>query len=206
MDEILMIRGDSSNIYEFSSKQVDVLDDSWSGSWAVSVTLGSSPILHGKLIKNNDILNDDSLINEEIKKAYRIFEPNTGDNVVFGPEMYDENQLTITGTAYDNLKKPLPNKHIYINIKGIFALHSREIRIKTDINGVFTCIFNLNKTIRTPQNSFFIFQILPMDSQKLVEQSYFVSVEVQQKNESGLLIFRKEVLQSKLKIKQQGII
>jgi hypothetical protein len=43
------------------------------------------------------------------------------------------------------------------------------MRIKTDSDGNFTYDFNIGPTIKTPANSFFIFQIMSLQSELLEE-------------------------------------
>lgn len=210
MEEIELIRADSSNIYEFSSKQVDLLDDGWEGSWVVAPTLGGEPVIQGDLIKNIDIYNEDSLVGEDYKKSYKLFEGEEGELFEFNEDIITDNITTVSGKIYteasDGSKIGVANRYAYITVKGVFVSHARELRIKTDADGNFSTDFDFSKTIKTPANSFFIFQILPLDSEKLTEDSYVVSVEVRQKNNDGVLIFRKELFQAKLKIKQQGVL
>jgi len=213
MEEIIMIKGDSSDIYEFSSKQVDKLDDSWEGSWVISQKLGGDPILQGNLTKNENIYNDDSLIGEDFRKSYKIFEENGQEKVKFNEDVIDGSKCIISGKIYheetDNdgntIEVPEVNKYITITIKGLFVPYTREKRVKTDSEGNFTCELNLGKTIKIPANSFFIFQIMPTESEKLDVGTYSLSVEVRQKDTDGKIIFRREVLQAKLKIMAQGV-
>jgi hypothetical protein len=209
METFELIKGDSSDIWEFSSKQVDVLDDSWEGSWVVSETLGGEPVIEGDLIKNIDIFNDDSLIGEDYKKSYKLFEAEDGEVLEFNADVIDSTDthlLTVQGRIINTSGDPVPDRYAYITIKGVFVNASRELRVKTDANGEFSAVFDLSKTVKTPANSFFIFQILPLQSEQLTESSYVVSVEVRQKNTSDELIFRKEVMQSKIKMKAEGVL
>jgi hypothetical protein len=210
MEEISLILGDSSDIYEFSSKQVEVLDDRWEGSWVVAQTLGGTPVVQGDLIKNIDIYNEDSLVGEDYKKSYKLFEGQDGELLEFNEDVIADNITTVSGKIYteasDGTKIGVANRYAYITVKGVFVPHTRELRIKTDADGNFTTDFDFGKTIKTPANSFFIFQILPLQSEQLTESSYVVSVEVRQKDNDDNLIFRKEVFQSKLKMKAQGVL
>jgi hypothetical protein len=102
---------------------------------------------------------------------------------------------------------PETERYITITIKGVFVPFTREQRIKTDSDGNFTYDFNIGKTIKTPANSFFIFQIMPLQSEQLqVGKGYILSVEVKEKDTNDNIIFRREVLQAKLKITQQGVL
>lgn len=217
MDTIELIRGDSSDIYEFSSKQLPELDEYWEGSWVISDTLGSLPILERNLVKNIDIFNDDSLINEDYKRTYKIFEGEPDDRVEFNEDSIDTdtNIVTLTGSAFSNeggVESPLPNKYLYIKIKGLFVTAEREKRVKTDSEGNFSVELDLNKTIKTKANSFFIFQVMPVDSEKLVSDNYVLAIEVRQNStldstsEDNEILFRKEVFRAKLKIINEGVL
>lgn len=123
MEEIYLIKGDSSDIYEFLSKEIPLLDDTWEASWAITKVIGENPIMTGALTKNLDI-----------------FEAN--------------------GT-----------------------------------------------TIKTPANSFFIFQLTPSQTETLDIGKYFIGVEIRQMDlGTNTPIFRKEVLQQKLVIKEQIVL
>jgi len=208
-----LILGDSSDIYEFSSKMVGELDENWEGSWVISDTLGGDTIIEGLLVKNKDIFNDDSLIGEDFRKTYKIFEPAGNEVVEFNDDVIEGSDVTITGSMFtlskdefgNEIRIPVPNKYITITIKGVFVAYSRSLRVKTDEEGNFTCVLNIGKTIKTPENSFFIFQIMPLESEKLQVKSYYLTVEVRQRDENNVIIFRKEVLQAKLKILQYGL-
>jgi hypothetical protein len=205
MEEISLIIGDSSSIYEFSSKQVSELDALWEASWVVSDTLGSTPILTGNLVKNEDIFNDDSLIGQDFRKTYKIFETDETEVVAFNPDIIVDSTCTVSG----NMTKggvAEADRYITITIKGIFVSYSREVRVKTDINGDFTYDFNIGPTVKTPANSYFIFQLSPLDSEQLENKSYILSVEVRQKDVSDNIIFRREVLTAKLKMTIQGVV
>jgi len=213
MDEILLILADSSDIYEFSSKQVDFLDDKWSGSWVVSDALGSAPELQGALSKNPDIFNEDAFIGEDYRKTYKIFEEENNQKIVFNTDIVNQDVITVSGTLVTETSEngvvtqtPVANKYAYITIKPIFINTSREIRIKTDINGEFNGDINIDKTIRTPANSFFIFQISPTESEQLSIKKYYLSVEIRQIDINGDVTFRKEVLQAKLNVVKQGVL
>lgn len=209
MEEIELIIGDSSDLYEFSSKQVSSLDSSWEGSWVVSVTLGGTPITSGSLAKNPDILNEDSLVGEEVEKSYKIFKGEGNEIIDFNTDVLTGDTLTVSGNMYtlsSQTQTPVADQYAYITIKGIFSGNARTERIKTDINGDFSVDISLLETIKIPANSYFIFQILPSDSALLTESTYYVTAEIRQKDQSQTLIFRKEVLQAKLKMKKQGVI
>jgi len=215
MDTITLIKGDSSDIYEFYSKEVTELDDNWEGSWVISENLGTTPIIQGNLIKNGDILNNDALIDEDYKKSYKLFESQEGELLRFTNETIstttnNNDTLSLAGFVYteatDGTEVPVVNRYVYITIKGVFKKAERTLRVQTDENGEFTAVFDLNKTIKTPANSFFIFQILPHESEQLELGDYMLSVEIRQDNGSGTLLFRKEVMQSKLKIQKQGVL
>lgn len=210
MEEIELIVGDSSNIYEFSSKQVDLLNENWEGSWVVAAALGGEPILSGNLLKNIDIFNEDSLEGEDYKKSYKLFEGQDGEILEFNDDIITDNILSVSGRIYSTsgtTEVPTAYRYAYITIKGVFVPHTREIRIKTDADGNFTGEINLSNTLKTPANSFFIFQILPLESEQLTSgNTYFISVEVRQKNDLDELVFRKEVFQAKLKMKPQGVL
>lgn len=210
MEEIELIRADSSNIYEFSSKQVSTLDDKWEGSWVVALTLGGAPVIQGNLIKNIDIYNEDSLTGEDYKKSYKLFEGETGEILEFNDDVIVDNITTVSGKIYteasDGSKIGVANRYAYITIKGVFVPHSRELRVKTDVDGNFSTDFDFGESIKTPANSFFIFQILPLDSEQLIEDNYVLAVEVRQKDANDTLMFRKELLQAKIKMKQQGVL
>jgi len=205
MEEIILIKADSSDIYEFSSKQISLLDDKWEGKWTISSALGGTPILEGTLAKNTTILNDDSLENEDYKKSYEIFEGDKNDLVNITDETIDSGVLTLKGTI-TNSDVVVPDKYLYITITGVFVPYTRTVRVKTNTNGEFVANIDLKPTIKTPENSFFIFQISPTQSELLEVGTYFLSVQITHKNGADELIFRKEVLQAKLKIKQQGVL
>lgn len=176
MEEILLIQGDNSSIYEFSSKSVLTLDDSWEGSWVISEELGGTPLVEGVLIKNMNVLNIDSLIGEDYKKSFKIFEPNGKEELVFNTDVLVNESLTVSGIVTDTSSAlPIEDKYVYITIKGVFVPHTREIRVKTNENGYFECTFDLNKTIKIPANSFFIFQLMPHDTETLELKKYFLS-------------------------------
>ena len=214
MEEIELIVGDSSSIYEFSSKQVASLDDKWDGSWVVSDTLGGKPILEGVLVKNKDIFNADSLQGEELRKTYKIFEATELEKVQFNEDVISGETCTVSGKMYRDgtdtdgnvIKIPEEDRYITVTIKGIFSGFKREQRIKTDSDGNFTYDFNIGKTVKTPANSFFIFQIMPLQSEQLEVGTYYLSVEVKQKDDNDNIIFRREVLQAKLKMVKQGVL
>ena len=214
MEEINLILGDSSDIYEFSSKQVEVLDSFWEGSWVVSDTLGSTPLLTGNLVKNEDIFNDDSLIGEDFRKTYKIFETTELEKVEFNADIIVGSTCTVSGRIYRDgidgggnpIEIPEVDRYITITIKGIFVSYSREIRVKTDINGEFIYDFDIGATVKIAANSFFIFQLSPLESEQLDVKSYILSIEVRQKDAGNFTIFRREVLQAKLKMTTQGVV
>jgi len=205
MEEIPLIQGDNSDIYEFSTKDITNLDTSWEGSWAVSEALGLAPIISGTLTKNPDIFNLDSLVGEEIRESYKIFEP-TNEIVTFNKTNINGTIATVSGTCTDANGLIVPNKYIYITLKGIFVPHFRTILVKTDLNGLFSVDIDLSPTVKMPANSFFIFQIMPNDSALLDYKKYFLTVEVRQLDSSSNVIFRKEVLQAKLVVNKQGVL
>lgn len=205
MEEISLIIGDSSSIYEFSSKQVGELDAFWEASWVVSDTLGSAPLLTGNLVKNEDIFNNDSLVAQDFRKTFKIFETDDTEVVIFNPDVIVDSTCTVSG----NMSKATvaeADRYITITIKGIFVPYSREVRVKTDVNGDFTYDFDIGPTVKTPANSFFVFQLSPLDSEQLENKAYVLSVEVRQKDVSNFVIFRREVLQAKLKMTIQGVV
>jgi len=210
MDSISLIIGDSSDIYEFSSKQVSSLDASWEGSWVISDTLGGTEKLTGSLVKNIDIYNEDSLVGEDYRKSYKLFEGLEGELLEFNTDTETDGIITVSGKIFiksiAGTEVPVANRYAYITVKGVFVPYTREVRIKTAADGLFSVDIDLNKTVKTPANSFFIFQILPLESEQLTESSYVVSVEVRQKDTNGTIIFRKEVFQSKLKMLAQGVL
>jgi len=213
MELITLIQGDSGDAYEFSSKQVSVLDTTWSGSWTVSDTLGGTPIINGNLIKNTDILNNDSLVNEDFNTTYKIF--NLIDELlILDTPVISGTSATITGKIYKNtldsngvtVETPVANKYAYITIKGIFVTYTRTIKVKSDANGLFSAVFDLTETIKTPANSFFVFQISPLQSEVLSIGDHILSIEVKQTDSAGNIIFRREVLQAKLRVTGQGVL
>ena len=215
MEEIVLIQGDSSSIYEFSSKQVQGLDSKWDGTWTIAETLGGTPVLEGVLTKNENILNDDSLKGEDFRKTYKIFEPTNLEKVQFNDDVIQGNICTVSGRIFregtdsdgNTIEIPEEDRYITITLKGVFVSYTREQRIKTDSDGNFTFDFNIGKTIKTPANSFFIFQIMPLQSEQLeAGKGYILTVEVKQKDTNDNIIFRREVLQAKLKITQQGVL
>ncbi len=214
MEEITLICGDSSDIFEFSSKQVDTLTNLWEGSWVISETLGGNPILEGPITKNEDILNNDSLVDQDFRTTYKIFETTELEKVIFNQNVIVGNTCTISGKMYldgvdannDPIEVPEVDRYITVTIKGIFVSYSREMRVQTDINGEFSIDFNIGATIKTPLNSFFIFQIMPLHSEQLLNKTYYLTVEVRQKDIGDIVVFRKELLQTKLKITKQGVI
>lgn len=121
MEEIYLIKGDSSDIYEFMSKEIPTLDASWTGSWAISNKLGQAAIQVGALSKNQTI--------------------------------YEADQVTV----------------------------------------------------KTPADSFFIFQISPTSSELLEAGKYILAVEINQTVDT-VVVFRKEVMQNKLIITEQGVL
>ncbi len=86
MDEIILIKGDSSELYQFSSKDVPVLDSTWEGKWAVSSKLGDASILEGNLTKNDVIYESDSTTVKTPANSYFIFQitPNECDSLKVG--------------------------------------------------------------------------------------------------------------------------
>lgn len=121
MEEIYLIKGDSSDIYEFMSKDIPVLDAEWEATWAISPKLGQAAIQSGTLLKNQTI--------------------------------YEADQVTV----------------------------------------------------KTPANSFFIFQISPTISELLAPGKYVLAVEIAQ-TVAAEVVFRKEVMQNKLIITEQGVL
>lgn len=216
MEEINLILGDSSDIYEFSSKQVDLLDATWEGSWVVSETLGSIPILEGDIVKNQDIFNVDSLVNEDFRKSYKIFETTEQEIVEFNADVIVGETCTVSGRIFTNgvdgnddpIEIPETDRYITVTLKGTFVSYTREARLKTDANGEFTYDFNIGATVKTTANSFFVFQLTPLDSESLVVGTYYLTVEVRQRDVAvtGNVIFRREVLQAKLKMTKQGVV
>jgi len=200
-----LIKGDSSDIWEFYSKEIPELDNFWSGKWVISENLGDNIILQGELTKNKNIYYNNSLINEDFRKTYIIFEELKTEEVIFNNDIIENNKVTISGNININLV-PEINKYITIKIKGIFTESKREIRVKTDKLGNFSCIFDLSPTVKTSENSFFIFQLSPTDSEKLNVSTYSLSIEIKQEDINSKVIFRKEILQTKLKILQQGVL
>jgi len=218
METINLIAGNSSDIYEFSSKQVLNLPGNWEGSWVVSDVLGGIPILEGILSKNINIYNLDSLIGEDFRKTFKIFEATNLEIVQFNNDIIsgvDNEICTVSGRMYHDstdlngnaIEVPEANRYITITLKGVFVNYTRVMRIKTDINGNFSHDFNIGATIKTLADSFFIFQLMPLQSQQLASGSTFVlSVEVRELDVNGVPIFRREVLQAKLKMLAQGVL
>jgi len=209
MEEIELIIGDSSSIWEFSNKQIDHLDKFWEGSWTVASKLGESPLIQGSLLKNQNILNDDSLEEEEFRKTFKVFEPKKEEIIEFNDDVIVDKKCTVSGKIYtkgnDNTEIPSEGRYITITIKGIFSGNKRDMQIKTDAQGKFACDFNIGKTVKTPADSFFLFQITPMESQELEVGTYILSVEIRQLSDQGVVEFRREVLHAKLKMKAQGV-
>ena len=205
MDEIVLIKGDSSDIYEFSSRQIDHLDDKWEGKWVVSQTLGSEPILQGNLIKNDTIYNNDSLIGEDYRKSFRIFEGKPTETIEFNDDVIEDGVLTVSGTILENTS-PVPFKYAFITVKGVFVNYSREVKVQADELGEFSVDISLDNTVKIPAESFFIFQISPAESATLEEGNHSLTIEISQLNDVGEAIFRKELLQSRLKITKEGLI
>lgn len=216
MEEIELIVGDSGNIYQFSSKQVASLTSDWEGSWVVSDKLGSEPILTGSIVKNDNIFNSDSLVDEEFRKTFKLFEAldNNLEKVVFNDDVIIGEVATISGRIYTEgtdgdgnpTEVPVQDKYITLTIKGIFSGFKRSIRVQSDTQGKFTTDLNIGNTIKTPANSFFIFQMMPLESEQLEEgKSYVLSIEVRQLDELNVIQFRKEVLQARLRMKAQGV-
>lgn len=211
MEIIELIVGDSSSIYEFSSKQVRSLDDRWGGSWIVSETLGSDAIVEGVLVKNENIMNEDSLVGEDFRKTFKIFESTELEKVQFNEDIISGSSCVVSGKMFrdestSDSKIPEEGRYITIIIKGVFVAFTREQRVKTDVDGNFTYDFNIGKTIKTPADSFFIFQLMPLQSELLEVKGYTLSVEVKQKDINDNIVFRREVLQAKLRMLPQGII
>lgn len=215
MEEIVLIIGDSSDLYEFVSKQIPILDDTWESSWVVSEALGGSPIISGNLVKNQVIYNEDSLIGEDTRNSYKIFEPNetSPEYIEFNDDVINGNILTVSGTIKRKDGTSIINvsdKYAYITVKGVFVSFSRTSRVKSDIDGDFSVDFDLSSTVKTPENSFFIFQLRPTESEQLSEKTYFLTIEIRQIDNSDplnpVIKFRKEIMQSKLKMVKQGLI
>jgi len=215
MEEIELIIGDNSSIYQFSSKQVTLLDDRWSGSWAISKSIGGESILSGNLIKNDDIFNDDSIENEEFRKTYKIFETTEKEIVEFNEDIINHGSCIVTGRMFtvgtddDGNKVNIPeiNRYITITLKSIFTKYTRSEMVKTDENGAFSFDFNIGATVKTKANSVFVFQLMPLESEQLEVGDYFLSVEVKQRNDiNDDIIFRREVLQAKLRMSIQGVL
>jgi hypothetical protein len=211
MEEIELIKGDSSDLYEFSSKQVSELDTTWEGSWVVSASLGGTPVINGGLVKNKDVLNDDSLEGEEFEKTYKIFKGKGTELIEFNDDVVTGDTAIVSGNMYTlnadgETHDPVADTYVYVTIKGIFSGYSRTELVKTDVNGDFTINFSLAKTVKIPADSYFIFQILPTDSVQLTGKTYYVSVEIRQRDDQSNLIFRKEVLRAKLRMQEQGVI
>ena len=208
MDTITIIKADASDIFEFSSKQVEVLDSLWEGSWTVADELGGVPVLEGSLSKNENIMNSDSLEFEDFRKSYKIYETDDKELVRFNDDVILGTSCVVSGKMYKDgvdIEIPEVDRYITITLKGIFVTYSREIRLKTDANGEFSHNFNIGATIKTPANSFFIFQMMPLQSELLDIKTYIISIEVRQKDTEGIIVFRREVLQSKLKVTKQGV-
>lgn len=74
MDEIYLIKGDSSDIFEFLSKEVPLLDDTWEASWAITLKMGDTPIMTGALTKNADIFNVDGVTVKTPANSFFIFQ------------------------------------------------------------------------------------------------------------------------------------
>jgi len=199
METIELIKGDSSSIFEFSNKQVPTLGDDWEGGWFVSEALGTKPILEGSLMKNSPIFNNDSLVGEEFRKTFKIFEGSETEKVQWNEDIIDEESAIISGIVHiDNI--PQPNRYITVQLKGIFSSFTRDIRIKTDEEGKFSYDFNIGNTVKTPENSFFLFQLMPLESELLEVKTYMISIEIRQLDNESKLQFRKVVMQAKLKI------
>jgi len=212
---IELITGDSSDIYEFSSKQVKDLDTKWVGSWVVADTLGGTPVLTGALTKNENILNADSLQAQDFRKTFKIFEATNLEKVQFNDDVVSGSSCIVSGRMFHDstdtsgakIEVNEANRYITITLKGVFVPFTREIRVKTDSNGLFTFNFNIGATIKTQAESFFIFQLMPLQSEQLVAgTTYSLSVEVKELDAAGVVIFRREVLQEKLKMLAQGVI
>jgi hypothetical protein len=211
MEEIVLIIGDSSDLYEFISKQVPILDDTWEASYVVSEVLGGTPVISGDLVKNEVIYNEDSLVGEDTRNSYKIFEPHetSPEFIEFNVDNIVDNICVVSGVIKRKEGTStivVQDKYAYITIKGVFVPHSRTERVKSDIDGNFSINFDLNNTIKTPQNSFFIFQLVPSKSEQLLERTYFLTIEIRQKNVSDEVMFRKEIMQVKLKMTKQGIL
>jgi len=87
-------------IFEFSSKQISSLNDNWVGSWTISETLGGEAILQGELTKNKDIYNDDSLVGQDFRKTYKIFEATGQEKVVFNDDVISGDSCIVSGRMY----------------------------------------------------------------------------------------------------------
>ena len=214
MEEMQLIKGDSSDIYQFSSKQVSILGSTWEGSWVVSDELGGVPVIEGILAKNENIFNEDSLVNEDFRKTFKIFESTGLEKLEFNEDVIQDEICTVSGRIFrdgtdangNTIEIPENDKYVTITLKGVFAAFTREERIKTESDGTFSYDFNIGKTVKTPANSFFIFQLMPLQSELLEVGSYFLSVEVRENDTNDNVIFRREVLQEKLKITTQGVL
>lgn len=55
-----------------------------------------------------------------------------------------------------------------------------------------------------PAGSYFILQLSPADTEQLSPGTWYVTVQVK-RTVSGTLVFRREVMQQKIKIKPQGV-
>ena len=205
METIELIIGDSSDIYEFSSKEVPNLDEKWEGSWAIKEKIElEEEVLSGNLIKNDTIYNDDSLIGEDVKLSWKIFEGTSNHVVSINREEMQGEDYIVSGVITKE-GVPQENTYITITIKGKIVDYRRSTMVKTNDLGEFEAVLSLSNTIKRPANSFFIFQIMPLQSEMLEPKTYYISVEIRQKDENGDLVFRKEVMQNKLKMKNQGV-
>jgi len=214
METIELIKSDSSDIFEFSSKQVSALGNTWVGSWVVSDTLGGDAVLEGTLTKNENIYNNDSLTGKDFRKSYKIFEPTNLEKVRFNDNVISGNSCIVSGNMYHDSKDndgnaievPESDRYITVTLKGVFVDFTREERVKTDEDGNFSINFNTGATVKTPAESFFIFQIMPLQSELLeAGKTYTLSVQVRENDANGNPIFRREVMQSKLKILAEGV-
>lgn len=204
-----LIKGDSSDIFEFSTKDVPILDDRWVGTFAVKTNLiDDIAVVSGALTKNPIIYNEDSLVGSELDIETELFQPDDKKETVTEISYITDEinkTATVTGTILLN-GSVVVERWVYITIIDKFnTKNKRRSKVKSDVNGEFSLLFSTDVTIKHNANEFLIFQLTPQQSELLEPEKYNLVVEIQQLDINDNIIFRKEVMQEKLVVSQEGI-
>lgn len=238
LENIVLTKGESSDLYEITSSES--LKD-YSAKVRISDSSGIKKEFD--LEKTKKVLNDDSILNDEI--AYTL----TFKKIEFLEDIEEVNfkaelenfkhevqkleknsmneSVTITGLVYREVEKevqvplvpdspeagsrselkivkePLPNVEVSVVFASKDKEISRENKIVTKEDGIFSIEVFLGNTIKVEENNGFIFQIPSSITEALDKGRYFLTLTITKKELDGTISFQKEIIQTKLDINEK---